>query len=60
MYRSLQVSPDGNQVLQKVEVVGRYPDNMRRIAEVQLTREEDKCWRVDAIILGPPVLEKRA
>ncbi len=54
------MSPDGNQVLQKVEVVGRYPDNMRRIAEVQLTREEDKCWRVDAIILGPPVLEKRA
>jgi len=53
------VSPDGNQVLQKVEVVGRYPEKVRRVAEVQLRREEDKCWRVDAIILGP-VLEKQA
>ncbi|CAN0454326.1 unnamed protein product, partial [Ectocarpus sp. 12 AP-2014] len=42
-----KVSADGKQVLQKVEVVGRYPDVVRRIVEVQLTKEEDDCWRVD-------------
>lgn len=53
-----QVSPDGKQVLQKVEVVGGYPDNVRRIVDVQLTKEEDDCWRVDAMTLGP-VTDKR-
>ena len=53
-----QVSPDGKQVLQKVEVVGRYPDDVRRMVDVQLTKEEDDCWRVDAMTLGP-VAEQR-
>lgn len=59
VHAPLQVSPDGKQVLQKVEVVGRHPEQVRRMAEVQLSREEDECWRVDAITLGP-VLEKRS
>lgn len=52
------MSPDGRQVLQKVEVVGRYPDDVRRIVDVQLTKEKDECWKVDAITIGP-VEEKR-
>lgn len=47
-----QVSPDGRQVLQKVEVVGRYPADVRRLVDVQLTKE-DECWRVDAITFEP-------
>ncbi|CAM9916091.1 unnamed protein product, partial [Hapterophycus canaliculatus] len=54
-----KVSPDGKQVLQKVEVVGRYPDNVKRILDVQLRKEEDECWRVDALTLGPPVASRK-
>ncbi|CAN0097356.1 unnamed protein product [Ectocarpus sp. 4 AP-2014] len=54
-----KVSADGKQVLQKVEVVGRYPDVVRRIVEVQLTKEEDDCWRVDAMTLGPNVEQRK-
>lgn len=38
--------------------MGRYPDDVRRIVDVQLTKEEDGCWRVDAMTVGP-VNEKR-
>ncbi|CAM9367632.1 unnamed protein product [Ectocarpus sp. 8 AP-2014] len=54
-----KVSADGKQVLQKVEVVGRYPDVVRRIVEVQLTKEEDDCWRVDAMTFGPNVEQRK-
>lgn len=54
-----QVSADGKQVLQKVEVVGRYPNVIRRIVEVQLTKEEDECWRVDAMTFGPIVEQRK-
>lgn len=54
-----KVSPDGKQVLQKVEVVARYPDNSKRILDVQLSKEQDDCWRVDALTLGPPVANRK-
>ena len=49
-----QVSADGSQVLQKVEVVGVYPDDAKRLVEVQLSKEDDGCWRIDALYFVPP------
>eukprot|EP00904_Undaria_pinnatifida_P010855 jgi/Undpi1/68/HiC_scaffold_1.g00068.m1 len=44
-----KVSADGAQVLQKVELVGVYPDDAKRIVEMQLSKEDDDCWRMDAL-----------
>lgn len=52
--RAQKVSPDGKQVLQKVELVGNYPDTSKRVVDVQLTRDEEtECWLIDAISFVP-------
>lgn len=53
--QSTQASPDGQQMLQIVELKGGYPEfpeASKKLVEVHLSKEDD-CWKIDAMILVP-------